>query len=82
MTIFAALDRRSGLMHRMMERLGLDIEKTARVALGTQLSNVARSCAFCCHTRECRQWLDNGAAGETWRDFCPNAQRFERLRQL
>lgn len=82
MTLFAALDRRSGLMHRMMERFGIDIEKAARVALGTQLSNAARSCAFCRYTRECRQWLDSDADDDRWRGFCPNAQRFERLRQL
>lgn len=80
MNFFAALDRRSGLMHRMMDTLGVDIEKASHIALGTQLSRAARACAFCRHTSECRQWLDTGASGDDYRRFCPNAQRFDRLR--
>lgn len=80
MTLFARFDQRAGLMHRMMARLGIDVERAAFVALGTQLSSAARTCAFCCHVSECRAWLNNGAADDTWRRFCPNAPRFERLR--
>lgn len=80
MNLFAALDRRGALMHRMMASLGIDIEKASHIALGTQLSSAARTCAFCRHARECQQWLDSGASGEDWRRFCPNAQRFDRLR--
>ncbi len=79
MTILAHFDQRAGLMHRMMDRLGIDVERAAFVALGTQLSGVARTCAFCSHARECRTWLDQGGRDDAWRGFCPNAQRFERL---
>lgn len=82
MNVVAALDRRAGLMQGMMTRLGVDVEKAAFVALGTQLSNAARTCAFCRYAPECRAWLDRGGPGEDWRTFCPNASRFERLRTL
>lgn len=82
MSFIAALDRRAGLMHGMMTRMGVDVEKAAFVALGTQLSNAARTCAFCRHATECRAWLNRGNTEDEWPDFCPNAQRFERLRKL
>lgn len=82
MTLLARFDQRAGLMHQMMARLGVDVERAAFVALGTQLSSAARTCAFCRHVSECRAWLENGASDEAWRKFCPNAGRFERLRNI
>lgn len=82
MNLVAGLDLRSGLMHRMMARLGIDIEKAALLALGTQLSGAARTCAFCSHAATCQAWFDRGASDGEWRSFCPNARRFEKFRSL
>ncbi len=37
-----AIDRRAGLMQKMMDRLNVDLEAAALVALGTRLGGAAR----------------------------------------
>lgn len=74
-----AIDRRAGLMQKMMDRLNVDMEASALVALGTRLGGAARACFFCRHADECQRWFEAGAADDGYRRFCPNADRFENL---
>lgn len=74
-----AIDRRAGLMQKMMDRLNVDLEASALVALGTRLGGAARACFFCRHADECQRWFEAGAADDGYRRFCPNADRFEAL---
>ena len=66
------------LLHRMMDRLGID----ASAAAGDvdALAEAQWRCRLCTNWRECRHWLDRAAADESYRDFCSNAVLLERLR--
>jgi hypothetical protein len=52
-------------------------------ALAEEMRVAAKTCARCPETTACRTWLDGVSAGTVprggWRDFCPNAARFEAL---
>lgn len=76
------IERRSTLMCRMMDRLGIDMAASAAVACGTILTRATRTCFFCRNSGQCRAWLDGGPRNFDYRSFCPNADRFERLPHL
>lgn len=76
------IERRSNLMCRMMDRLGVDMAASAAVARGTILTRATRTCFFCRNSAQCRAWLDSGRRNCEYRSFCPNAERFERLPHL
>jgi hypothetical protein len=78
-TLCNAIDRRAGLMQKMIDRLNVDLEASALVALGTKLGGAARACFFCRHADECQRWFEAGAGDDGYRRFCPNADRFEAL---
>lgn len=78
-TLCTAIDRRAGLMQKMMDRLNVDLEASALVALGTRLGGAARACFFCRNADACQRWFEAGAADDGYRRFCPNADRFETL---
>lgn len=63
----------------MIERLDIDLEAAAMVALGTQLSSAARACTYCRNVQACQLWFDSGAKGDKYLQFCPNAARFDAL---
>ena len=43
---------------------------------------ITQRCRACDSWRTCRRWLDRGGSGADYRDFCPNAEVFDRLREL
>lgn len=80
MTIFGkGLKQRSRLMQQMLDRLDIDLEAAALVALGTQISGAARTCFHCPNVDVCQRWFANGAVGDAYLEFCPNAGRFSTL---
>jgi hypothetical protein len=70
----AALD----LLHRMMERLGINPQEAATQA--DAMIKAQWRCRLCTEWRECRHWLDTDASDVCFRDFCANADLLERLR--
>ena len=63
------------LLHGMMQRLGIDISHAQHDAL----QQAQWHCRMCEEWRECRRWLDAGAADQRYRDFCGNAGLLDRL---
>ena len=65
----------------MIKRLGID-----RLALGRKpaaaeaLRAMEWRCGECADWRKCRTWLDGGDTGESYREFCPNAEALDELR--
>ncbi|HEX6959731.1 MAG TPA: DUF6455 family protein [Ferrovibrio sp.] len=70
------IEQRSRLMQQMLERLDIDLQAAALVALGTQLSGAARTCMRCRNAHICQRWFEDGAHGDAYLEFCPNANRF------
>jgi len=70
--------------HRMMERLGIDIEDFSPPLL----RQIAHNCIMCPTWRACQKWFDDsgqlcshedGFDSEGYRAFCPNAVFFDCL---
>jgi hypothetical protein len=67
------------LFQSMLRRLGL--EKRLSLAAPQLIRNIERRCATCCHQAECADWMDKGAPGAAYRQFCPNAETFDSLQR-
>lgn len=64
------------LSQRMRHQLGCDLR------LGPMdISALTQECRVCGSWKTCRRWLDSGGSGTGYRDFCPNAEVFDRLRE-
>ena len=66
------------LLHRMMERLGIEPQRAANQV--DLIAQARRQCRFCHEWRQCRRWLDRDTSDEAYRQFCDNAELLERLR--
>jgi len=73
------VDHRADLMHKMMDRLHVDPTAQTGLAAATTLGAASRACAFCGHEEACERWFEAGAKGNSYKKFCPNADRFEAL---
>lgn len=69
------LQRRQGLMDRMMQKRGVDAEAALRVDGGLAFSEARAKCRYCLHEEACRRWLTIKAP-RTSPDFCPNTAFF------
>ena len=67
------------LLARMMERLGIDPERAA--ARVDVMQEAQWRCRLCKEWGQCRRWLGTGVDDQRYRDFCPNAQLLEHLRE-
>jgi hypothetical protein len=67
-----------GLLHRMMQRLGIEARHAANHV--DVIAEARRQCRSCHEWRQCRRWLDRGTLDEAYRQFCANAEVLERLR--
>lgn len=63
-------------MGRMMERIGVDLARFARVGGATQLSAAINACGDCSKADTCATWLSGEPTVETPATFCPNYDRF------
>lgn len=74
-------ERNLELMDAMRVRLGGMQGPQVDRWLASAWGHAARRCAFCSAGEACASWLAAGEADERYRDFCPNAGFFDRLRQ-
>jgi Family of unknown function (DUF6455) len=66
---------------RMMGRLGIDRASLPRnAAVIETLRAMEWSCGECGSWRKCRSWLAASEPRESYRAFCPNAERLDELR--
>ncbi len=72
-------ERRALNMPRMMRRLGVDSDAAYGSGLGLMMARAARRCSRCHAVDACTAWLSRPAADPSHRDFCPNADLFERM---
>lgn len=68
------MERQSGLMGAMMQRMDLDMAGVAADGSGISLEAAIRSCLACGNSDECKHWLESGS--DTQPNFCPNASFF------
>jgi hypothetical protein len=67
------------LMHRMLERQGLTLDRLAYQTELKQAAAAARRCVVCRDRETCLAWLErDGTTG--YEQFCPNADFIARLR--
>lgn len=64
------------LMTAMMARVGVRPSDLRRVP--GLMREVELNCASCADKRRCRRWLRSAEPAATYRDFCPNADSFDR----
>lgn len=62
------------LLDAMVARLGLEAAVVA--AASETVRDIERRCTTCADQPRCRSWLRRGAAGDDYKQFCPNAENF------
>jgi hypothetical protein len=81
MFTFDTAEKRLRNMSAMIDRLGLDPVMLARGRLGHNLRSALRTCQSCSAEDVCRDWLVRAPHTlERAPRFCPNAERFARVR--
>lgn len=81
MSVLDRIGRELGNMRSMAARFGLDRHVFNQRRLGTAFTDAVRACLSCPNEAICVRWLDR--AGTTIArvpEFCPNARRFERIK--
>jgi hypothetical protein len=73
------IEQRALNMPRMMRRLGVDSETAYGSGLGLMMARAARRCSQCRTVESCTAWLSRPPTDPAHRDFCPNAELFERM---
>lgn len=82
MSLFERMGCRAELCGAMMSRLSIDPVLASRIALGTMMQGIARTCMLCRHSDECAAWLGSAPEESTgYRKFCPNADKFDGTRR-
>ncbi len=65
----------------MVERVGIDRARLPLTpAIGAAFREMGLRCGECAVWRHCRAWLDSGLLTDGYRDFCPNAEALELMR--
>lgn len=78
MSLIEKVNRRATLFGKMLARLDVDVDEAAR---SQAFAISARTCIFCPSEGDCAEWFADGARGEGYRHFCPNASRMESMPQ-
>lgn len=82
MSLLDRMGRRAELCAAMMHRLNIDPVQASRIALGTMMQRIVRTCMLCRHFGECAAWLESAPKESTgYRTFCPNAEKFDGTRR-
>lgn len=82
MSLFDRMGRRAELCGAMMSRLSIDPVLASRMALGTMMQGIARTCMLCRQSDECAAWLASKPEESTgYRKFCPNTDKFDGMRR-
>jgi hypothetical protein len=83
MSLFERIGHRAELCAAMLRRLDIDPVETARIALGTRMASIARTCMLCRHSEACASWLSSSPEDPTaYRNFCPNAPKLDATRDF
>lgn len=72
-------EERALLMHRVLEREGVNLDGCADKGTLAQTAVAARRCLLCRHRETCVAWLEGETAVALER-FCPNADLIARLK--
>jgi hypothetical protein len=72
-------EHRPVLLHRMLERQGLSLDRLQRSTELEQAGAAARRCVVCRDRESCLAWLD-GDGKTPYAGFCPNAGFIASLR--
>lgn len=75
-TYFQRLSRNTGLMNRMMDRVGVDKAGVSVIDGGMALSAAQTKCVFCSSPETCSRWLDGDEGPQNPANFCPNSSFF------
>jgi uncharacterized protein YjiS (DUF1127 family) len=75
--IAAAYPDAPQLLHRMMERVGIEPDALCRQA-GLR-REMEWNCVACSSRSQCRRWLKSAKPDDAYRSFCPNAAGLDRL---
>ena len=82
MSVLDRIGRELGNMRRMAARFGLDRHVFNQRRLGHAFTDAVRACLTCPNEAICVGWLDRaGASIARVPEFCPNARRFERIKE-
>jgi hypothetical protein len=77
-TIVKSIQRKARLLGAMLDRLGIDPERAARVRSGAALTAASRTCLGCTETEACETWLAEPVPDEPQSSippaFCPNKE--------
>lgn len=65
---------------QMLEAAGVTVPSTAEAA--AILAQIGDVCPRCQDWKHCKHWLDAGAVGKAYEEFCPNVNRFAELKAL
>lgn len=68
-------------MDRMMDRMGVDPGRAARLQDGRAFARARTACLFCPVPRLCEQWLEQATGTPEPPAFCPNADFLTMCRQ-
>jgi hypothetical protein len=82
MTVLDRIGRELGNMRAMASRFGIGRDSLNQRRLGAAFTDAVRACLSCPNEAICVRWLHQ--AGERISrvpEFCPNARRFERIRE-
>jgi hypothetical protein len=76
--------RQAELMDRMMERVGVDLAKAARLDRGAAWYEARTRCIACCCERQCLNWLEHSQAQAPAEppEFCHNTEFFRSCRRV
>ena len=77
--LLASMLQRLRLLARMIERIGVGAARPRLV--GLVVREAEANCMSCPAPITCRRWLDAPPGDDAYRDFCPNAARFDGLPQ-
>ena len=80
--ILASVRAQSTLMHRMMERFGVDRTLRRLPHRGEVTVRAVERCRTCGRASECAEWLDHNKQPEAPPEYCRNAGLIERLRRV
>ena len=77
----ASVRARSTLVHRMMDKFGVDRPLQTLPRHGEVTARAVERCRSCGHAGECAEWLDHNNRRAP-PDYCRNADLIERLRRV
>ena len=74
---FRHVERQALRMHEMMERLGVDACKLARLGQGKTYAAARIRCLDCIDTEKCLRWLECSGEHAERPEFCVNLELFD-----